>query len=362
VQEEYLIEKVGESLVIGIRKEDGVGIRFALRAEGNFEEFLELVKEYSLNTGDFKGILSRLYRAGRWNYLAQLLIYLKALDGDVEEMVALFPTRLPLIVWFPQIEYQFTAEAVKDGLLREKTGPDYEAQAIFLAIQKLISARHPEAPDLLASFLKSNWGYKASTLKKFHLKVEEAVEEVLKTYILPPNLEHFLRAWLYRRYKISLKTSRSLKKVFQVVFEVSIRPFFGNMLGAILVLTGVLIESASGIEDFFFWRVVVSHRCFPWIAASLSFVFCLLPCWLEIKYRVPERLRRLGRAFLVLFLIIGLTDAFVTGLLILALGYLRGYSNVWRLYPLFWSIVLIVGLISQLIWEDKAFVEQLQVP
>jgi hypothetical protein len=359
---EYMIQRLeGETFLrLGVRD-----VRFPLRDTGNFEEFIKVIKRNHLDPKDFKVALEQLWQVGNWKKFVQLLIYLKAyFDRELEETIGwidIFPMddgQQPIfIAWLPQVDFQSTVEAVKKEFAQEKVGPDYEAQAMFFGILKLISIRHPEAPDLLASFLKRNWGYKVSTLDGFYHKVEEAVEEVLRTYVLPSNLEHFLRAWLYRRYKL-----RCDLKTFSDILP---RPLFGSVLGAAAILTGIFIESASRIDNFFFWKVVASHYYFSWISLVLALLMSLIASYLEIRPRIPRsdpKFQRSWRA-LVVSLFIMFISGFVTVLLIVVLSFI-GCGNIWNLHliPFFWGLILAGGIISQLIWEDKAFVEQLQTP
>lgn len=312
----------------------------------------------------------------------------------------------PLLDWLPlhtmtgnawELQAGMVMEHV-ESLLRENSNrrlKDYEAFYLLLGLYSVATGLGRLQQDtgnlnktllhwcgaLTQRMLKSDMAYRISMIEgNISLNLEYLVGFITlrPKKELPSNYKNFFRSWLLRRYTCPSFGS------WQCWPNVGMRPFFGALIVVFTFFFGLLADSQP-------WGVLLNDWTALTDSWELSLIFlgggvcmgCLTGIF-EIKERVSGRLRLLRRVALmsiVLFLS-ALAASCIGWLFVWILGYYHISPALSQRLDLYWDFtwnaidipIVAKGLISstgismlgsilgQLLWEDKAFIEQLSNP
>lgn len=289
------------------------------------------------------------------------------------------------LIWLCQEHSSDDLDYAKNLILFQisKKAPlyDYELGNLLLILRILVEKANEDdtqIPNTMLKVLKSSWGYVlASRIFSFKM-LEELVIRVLQRYksIISPEKEYFFKRWLQRRYILS---HRSWFEGIESFF----RPLFGAALGGFLYLSGLLFtDVTSGLPGLL--QKLSLNSCY--ILLFASFVLTLLAAHIDLKEKFPVKLNlfrddslteHLGKMeyvkrILQVTCVMMLSSLSVAVILVLfislslkleSISIPLDFEDISIKFLIFTvSFIHLGSLLSQLLWEDKAFIEQLSSP
>lgn len=177
-----------------------------------------------------------------------------------------------------------------------------------------------------------------------------------------------LASWLYRRYRLP-----SIRGSLRAAMK---RPLWGSSLGGFAVIVGVTLQQVSDFQSTILFRIVSSG--FKSLLASVliviaSYTLTFYAASEEIGIRVPVANLRRRRSCYVSFILLVASAliAAVVGILLYCIGaWVSGtahiampsraqiYSTI-SIWLILTSIIQLGSLLTQLVWEDKSFIEKI---
>ncbi len=300
-----------------------------------------------------------------------------------------------------------------EKIMERQPESDYRAFSALFCFERILKNGYDKWGKsfipLFIRFLKSDWGYWLSTNKFVYQRLEFLCSELSigkNSEFLTENQKHFLQSWLARRYYICLSRD--------YIIGLSLRPFMGLVTGGFLLFSAWMTEGVDNLGRIFMlsqngrylskWELIYLSLLFITPLSLFSskftsklkpkqiFIFgaisefvgiCLLLFFLrswvlltflafltvmclllgEISNRVPDWQSKVTRCFTISILIFNL-GIIVSLVLLYGAAFVFGHSFKVNstVLALTVSVDLLGGVFSQLLWEDKAFTEQLFSP